>query len=57
MKLRPHGIPAEYAATERLRHIPGLHVQGESRRYPDCGGELGRVYLTVDLDPISNDRP
>jgi hypothetical protein len=58
MKLRLHGTPAECAAaTERLRRTPGLHVQDESRPYPDCGGELVRVYLTVDLDPVSNDRP
>jgi len=58
MKLRLHGTPAECAAaTERLRHTPGLHVQDESRPYPDRGGELVRVYLTVDLDPVSNYRP
>jgi hypothetical protein len=57
MKLRLHGTPAECAAaTERLRRTPG-HVQHESRPYPDRGGELVRVYLTVDLDPVSNDRP
>jgi len=40
MKLRLHGTPAECAAaTERLRHTPGLHVQDESRPYPDRGGE------------------
>ena len=43
MKLRLHGTPAERAAaTERLRHTPGLHVQDESRPYPDRGGELVR---------------
>ena len=58
MKLRLHGTPAECAAaTERLRRTLGLHVQDESRRYPDRGGELVRVYRTVDLDPTSNDRP
>ena len=58
MKLRLHGTRAESAAaTERLRHTPGLHVQDESRPYPDRDGELVRVYLTVDLDPVSNDRP
>jgi hypothetical protein len=58
MKLRLHGIPAECAAaTERLRRTLGLHVQDESRPYPDRGGELVRVYSTVDLDPTSNDRP
>jgi hypothetical protein len=52
MKLRLHGTPAECAAaTERLRRTPGLHVQDESRPSPDCGGELARVYLTVDLNP------
>jgi hypothetical protein len=49
--------PSCTAATERLRHAPGLHVQDESRPCPDRGGELVRVYLTVDLDPVSNDRP
>jgi hypothetical protein len=58
MKLRLHGTPAECAAaTERLRHTPGPYVQDESRPNPDRGGELVRVYLTVDLDPVSNDRP
>ena len=58
MKLRLHGTPAECAAaTERLRRTPGLHVQDESRPYPDRGGELVPVHLTVDLDPVSNDRP
>ena len=46
MKLRLHGTPAECAAaTERLRRTPGLHVQDQSRPYPDRGGELVRVYL------------
>ena len=45
MKLRLHGTPAECAAaTERLRRTPGLHIQDESRPYPDRGGELVRVY-------------
>jgi hypothetical protein len=58
MKLRLHGTPAECAAApEWLRRTPGLHVQDESHPYPDCGGELVRVYLTVDLDPVSSDRP
>ena len=57
MKLRLHGTPAECAATVRLRRTPGLHVQDESRPYPDRGGELVRIYLTVDLNPVSNDRP
>jgi hypothetical protein len=52
MKLRLHGTPAECAAaTQRLRRSPGLHVQDESRPYPDRGGELVRVYLTVHLNP------
>ena len=51
MKLRLHGTPAECAATERLRRTPGLHIQDESRPYPDRGGELVRVYRTVHLDP------
>jgi hypothetical protein len=58
MKLRLHGTPAECAAAaERLRRTPGLHVQDESRPYPDRGGELIRVYLAVDLDPTSTDQP
>jgi hypothetical protein len=52
MKLRLHGTPAECtAATQRLRRTPGLHVQDQSRSYPERGGELVRVYLTVDLNP------
>jgi hypothetical protein len=51
MKLRLHGTPAECAATERLRRTSGLHVQDESRPYPDRGGELVRVSLTVHLNP------
>ena len=52
MKLRLHGIPAECAAaTQRLRRTPGLHLQDQSRTYPDRGDELVRVYLTVDLNP------
>ena len=58
MKLRLHGTPAECAAaTQRLRRTPGLHVQDESRPYPDRSGELVRVYLTLDLDPTSSDQP
>jgi hypothetical protein len=58
MKLRLQGTPAECAAaTQRRRRTPGLHLQDESRPYPDRGGELVRVYLTVDLDPASNDQP
>jgi hypothetical protein len=52
MKLRLHGTAAECAAaTERLRRIPGFHVQNESRPYLDRGGELVRVDLTVHLTP------
>jgi hypothetical protein len=51
MKLRLHGTPAECAtAAKRLRRTPGLHVQDQSRPYSDRGGELVRVYRTVDLD-------
>ena len=58
MKLRLHGTPAECAAaTQRLRRTPGLHLQDQSRPYPDRGGELVRVYLTVNLNPASNDHP
>ena len=58
MKLRLHGTPAECAAaTERLRRTPGLHSTDVSRPAPDRAGELVRVYLTVDLDPVSNDQP
>jgi hypothetical protein len=54
MRLRLHGTPAECAAAaERLGRTPGLHIQDESRPYPDRSGELVRVYLTVDLDPSS----
>jgi hypothetical protein len=56
MKLRLHGTPADCAtAAARLRRTPGLHITDESRPYPDRGGELVRVYLTVDLDPTSSD--
>ena len=52
MKLRLHGTRAECAAaTQRLRRTPGLHLQYQSRPYPDRGGELVRVYLTVHLNP------
>jgi len=51
MKLRLHGTPTECAAAaERLRRIPGLHIQDKSHPYPDRAGELVRVYLTVQLD-------
>jgi hypothetical protein len=54
MKLRLHSTPAECAAaTQRLRHTPGLQVQGQSRPYPDRGGELVRVSLTIRLNPAS----
>ena len=51
MKLRLHGTPAEYAATQRLRRTPGLHIQDQSRPYPDRGSELVRIYLTIHLNP------
>jgi hypothetical protein len=52
MTLRLHGTPAECAtATERLRRTPGLHIQNQSRPYPDGGGELVRVSLTIHLNP------
>jgi hypothetical protein len=52
MKLRLHGTPAECAdATQRLRRSPGLHIQDQSRSYPDRGGELVRVYLTIHHNP------
>jgi hypothetical protein len=58
MKLRLHGTPAECtAATARLRRTPGLHIQDQSRPYPDRTGELVRVYLTVHLDPTSSSQP
>ena len=58
MKLRLHGTSAECtAAVERLRRTPGLHVQDESRPYPDYPGELVRIYLTVHLDPTSSGQP
>jgi hypothetical protein len=58
MKLRLHGTPTECAAAAaRLRRTPGLHVQDESRPYPDRSDELVRIYLTVDLDPTGNDQP
>jgi hypothetical protein len=54
MKLRLYGTRAECAtAAQRLCRTPGLHIQDESRPYPDRTGELVRVYLTVDLDPGS----
>jgi hypothetical protein len=57
MKLRLHGTPAECAAaTEQLRRTPGLHVQDQSRPYPDRGGELVRVYLTVHRNPAPGPR-
>jgi hypothetical protein len=58
MKLRLHGTSAECAAAaERLRRTPGLHITDQSRPYPDRGGDLIRVYLTVRVGPISGDRP
>ena len=58
MKLRLHGTHADCsAAAGLLRRIPGLHVQEQSRPYPDRTGELVRVYLTVTLDPTTSDHP
>jgi hypothetical protein len=37
-----------------MGRTPGLHLANESRPYPDRGSELVRVYLTVDLDPTSD---
>jgi hypothetical protein len=52
MKLRLHGTPAECAtATGQLRRTPGLHVQDQSRPYPDRSGELVLRLLTVHLNP------
>jgi hypothetical protein len=51
MNLRLHSTPAKCAATQRLRRTPGLHVQDQSRPYPDRVGEPVRVYLTVHLNP------
>jgi hypothetical protein len=57
MQLRLRGTPVECAAAaDRLRRTPGLHVQNQSRPYPDRTGELVRVYLTAHLDPTSNDQ-
>ena len=65
MKLRLHGtLPSAPPPPQRLRRTTGLHVQDESRPYPDRGGELVRVYLTVHLNPApapgraaADDRP
>jgi hypothetical protein len=58
MKLRLHGTPAECSTVAaRLRRTPGLHIQDESRPYPDRTGELIRVYLTVHLDPTGGGQP
>jgi hypothetical protein len=51
MKLRLHGTPAECAATQTPAPHPGLHIQDQSRPYPDRGGELVRVDLTIHLNP------
>jgi hypothetical protein len=57
MKLRLHGTWAECAAaTERLRRTPGLHITDQSRPFPDRGGDLIRVYLTVRLGPTRGDQ-
>ena len=56
MKLRLYGTPSGCAAAAgRRRRAPGLHIQDESRPYPDHTGELVRVYLTADL--ADADRP
>ena len=58
MRLRLHGTRTECAAAATLLgRTPGLHVQDESRPYPDRTGELVRVYLTVHLEPTSNSQP
>jgi hypothetical protein len=58
MKLRLHGTGAECAAAaERLRRTPGLHITDQSRAFPDRGGDLIRVYLTVRLGPTREDQP
>jgi hypothetical protein len=58
MRLRLHGTRAECAAAaERLRRTPGLHITDQSRPYPDRGGDLIRVYLTVRFGPTSGDQP
>jgi hypothetical protein len=55
MKLRLHGTYTECAAVAAwLRHTPGLHIQDESRPYPDRAGERVRVYLTAHLDTRSD---
>ena len=47
MKLRLHATPAECAAAAALRRrTSGLHIEDESRPYPDRTGSLVRVYLT-----------
>jgi hypothetical protein len=50
MKLRLHGTPAECAAATQCA-APPAHTQDQSRPYPDRGGELVHVYLTVHLNP------
>jgi hypothetical protein len=58
MKLRLHGTPAECAtAAALLPRTPGLHIQDESRPYPDRSGELVRVYLTVRFDLAPGSQP
>jgi hypothetical protein len=54
MKLRLYGTPDECATAATLpRRTPGLHIQDESRPYPDRTGELVRIYLTAHLDTPS----
>src|SRR5215211_2884888 len=54
--------PPRHPGRVRRRHRtaaphPRPPRQDQSRPYPDRGGELVRVYLTVDLEPASNDQP
>jgi hypothetical protein len=58
MKLRLHGTHADCStAAGLLRRTDGLHVQDQSRPYPDRTGELVRVYLTITLDLATSDHP
>jgi hypothetical protein len=55
MRLRLHGTPAECAtAATLLRRTPGLHIEDESRPYPDRSGSMVGVCLTVHLDTRSS---
>ena len=58
MRLRLHRTPADCAtAATLLRRTPGLHIEDESRPYPDRSGPLVRVYLTAHLDPNRGGQP